>query len=147
MGYNKNTLPSNTKVCLIEVLMLQQQTKGADIFLLHRILLTSVYAALLMYYTMSKIEINHGKFLSIIISNILDISLKLSLNHFVKGNKQTSNILFSFQKINLSTSSSIINNGQEISETFISWNKIRPPYINMYKIKWRSTEIVIERKR
>lgn len=44
----------------------------------HKIFLGSVYVAFLIYYTTSRIEINHGKFLSIIRSNRLDISLKLT---------------------------------------------------------------------
>ena len=113
----------------------------------HRVMLGSLNTALLVYYAISRIEISHYKFLSIISSNRFYVSFKLCLYHFVKGNDETPNIRFRFQKTYQSTPSSIIKNGQEVPKAFMSRYWVRPSYINTNKIKRRSWKVVIEWKR
>ena len=55
-------------------------------FLNNKILLRGFYTTILMYDAFGSIKIRHGKLLAIITSDVLNESMKLSLDH---GNKKT----------------------------------------------------------
>ena len=90
MGCSKNIVPIVTQSYI--GLKSKWSSKGQKVLILsfhHKILLGNINATLLMYYTMSRTEINHREFLFIFRSNRLNIDLKLGLNHFVKREKKT----------------------------------------------------------
>lgn len=89
MGHSKNIVPPITHRYI--GLKSKWSSKGQKVLILsfhHKILLGNVNATLLMYYTMSRIEINQREFLFIVRYNRLNIDLNLGLNHFVKNREE-----------------------------------------------------------
>ena len=87
------------------------------------------------------------KFRTIIRSQGFNFEVKLSFNKRKEGLNNSSSIIFEFQQIYASTSTTIINNGQKVFKTINGRNRKWSPDITMNKIKNGRTNVILIRKK